>query len=123
MSAKRIRRRRKFQTYCCSKCKQQGVKLWRDAYGFADTTKLVCAACLGITDVDDYGRALGGWCGEKTNQLGQSLLPAIVVQPFAETQTFWGYTSAPDEAWKAWYELPTYKRPTCASSTTATTTG
>jgi hypothetical protein len=88
--------------YVCSRCEATGVKLWRKANGADDV--LFCAEC-GKADqkltgeVDDDGRHDGRY--GKTDQLGD-LLPAVPID-----DTFWGYTSVPDDGVEWWRALPT----------------
>ncbi len=87
--------------YVCSKCKKEGVKLWRDYQTCADACELECASCLApdIKVGDDgchdseYGH---------TDQIGWKV-PAIPVG-----NTFWGYTSTPSQDVEWWKALPTY---------------
>jgi Zn ribbon nucleic-acid-binding protein len=87
--------------YVCSRCEATGVKLWRKANGADDV--LFCAEC-GKADqkltgeVDDDGRHDGRY--GKTDQLGD-LLPAVPID-----DTFWGYTSVPDDGVAWWRALP-----------------
>lgn len=89
--------------YKCSKCKKEGLKLWRDYQTCADYCELECAACLapdvkvgddGMHEEKDFGR---------TDQLGGKV-PAIPVD-----STYWGYTSVPSQDVEWWVALPTYK--------------
>ncbi len=88
--------------YACSKCKKEGVKLWRDYQTCADYCDLECAACLapdikvgedGMHEEKDFGR---------TDQLNHKV-PAIPVD-----DTYWGYTSVPSQDVEWWVALPTY---------------
>ena len=107
------------QDYVCAGCKARGLKLWRDYNTMASACELKCAACvtpaqaayeaktyteqncdyLGTLDADGVFMFRGG------DQLG-GLVPAV---PTPEGDTFWGYTSVPDEDVRWWYTLPTYQ--------------
>jgi hypothetical protein len=105
--------------YICSGCGATGVKLWRDYSTFANHIELKCAECatpaqvayeaknyndgnrdaLGALDID------GVFTFRSGDQLG-GLVPAV---PTAEGDTFWGYSSVPDEEVEWWLALPTYR--------------
>jgi hypothetical protein len=88
--------------YQCSKCKQKGVKLWRDYQTCADYCELECATCLapdikvddeGMHEKKDFGRS---------DQLNGKV-PAIPVD-----DTYWGYSSVPSQDVEWWKSLSTY---------------
>jgi hypothetical protein len=107
------------QDYVCTGCKARGLKLWRDYNTFANHCELKCATCatpaqvayetknytdqnrehLGALDTDGRFMFRGG------DQLG-GLVPAV---PTPEGDTFWGYSSVPNEDVLWWYALPTYQ--------------
>jgi hypothetical protein len=93
--------------YRCSKCKLDGLKLWRGVHGCVDKDEntLKCAACLvPDTKVGDDGRAQEkGLHGMRTDQVS-GWLPAVPVD-----DTFWGYTSVPSADCEWWRALPTYR--------------
>ncbi len=107
------------QTYVCSSCKCSGLKLWRDYNTFLSHCELKCATCAtpaqiayetkNYTDENrDYLGALdpdGLFMFRNGDQLG-GLVPAI---PTPDGETFWGYTSVPNEDILWWYALPTYQ--------------
>lgn len=92
--------------YKCTGCGAEGRKLWRQYNTFADHIKLLCAGCAcrdkGIENTigadgkreTDMGR---------TDQIG-SLVPAV---PCDEGETFWGYSSVPQEDVDWWKSLLT----------------
>lgn len=96
--------------YTCSKCGINGVKLWRQSNTFANHIKLMCADCAskdqktdistigndGFYELEDEG------IGMLTDQIGD-LIPAV---PTIENDTFWGYTSVPQDGCEWWYALP-----------------
>lgn len=89
--------------YRCSKCKAEGIKLWRDYNTCADYIELKCAVCLAPEEkVDDQGKVNYKDFG-KTDQL-KGHVPAIPVD-----DTYWGYTSVPSQDVEWWIALPTYK--------------
>lgn len=100
-------------TYVCDGCGASGCKLWRDYQTFLDHQKLKCARCAAqeqerpITDIDADGmRSMTeyDWAGDrKTDQIGW-LVPAVTT---TEGDTFWGYTSCPEDRIKWWRALPT----------------
>lgn len=92
------------EAYKCDACGAAGLKLWRQAYGARDQHghSLKCAGCL-VPDgrVDDDGRYKDKF-GHRTDQV-MGWLPAVPTG-----NTFWGYTSVPDDAVMWWKMLPTY---------------
>ena len=94
--------------YKCDVCGQSGLKLWREYNTFADHTKLLCAehACADQNkddNVDDKGYSyddLG-----RSDQIGW-MIPAV---PTQEGDTYWGYTSVPQEGVIWWKSLSTRK--------------
>lgn len=100
------------KNYLCSNCKVDGVKLWREWNTFADETLLLCADCA-VKHEKIEGRTVGddgripdkhaGHLGQKTDQIGL-LIPAV---PYGDSDTFWGYSSVPDEGVAWWKALPT----------------
>ncbi len=77
--------------YRCTRCGAGGVKLWRLYQTLADETPLYCRACA----QHDQETVLDG------DQIGW-LVPAVP----APGDTFWGYTSVPDEDVRWWKALP-----------------
>jgi hypothetical protein len=101
-------------TYVCDDCGASGCKLWRDYQTFLDRQRLRCAPCAAknqdkpIIDIDDDGfRTLFeyDWGHEhnRSDQIGW-LVPAVTT---AEGDTFWGYTSCPEDRIRWWRALPT----------------
>lgn len=93
--------------YVCSACGAAGVKLWRQWNTMADHVQLLCAACAapGVT-VDQDGKIpfiVRGMDLGRTDQLDSGLAPAVPVG-----DTFWGYTSVPQDGVDWWRSLPTY---------------
>ena len=93
--------------YRCSECGVRGVKLWRPPNC---GSPLKCARCLTDKPIDAEGLNEGEF--GKSDQVGW-YLPAV---PTTEgPESYWGYTSVPDDRVKWWKELPTY--PVAASPT------
>lgn len=92
-------------SYCCDNCGKKNVRLWREYQTIASCTSLTCQSCSIIREkkecfVEDDGRMrddLG-----YSDQIGW-LVPAV---PTEEGDTFWGYTSVPQEGVDWWYSLP-----------------
>lgn len=96
-------------SYKCHRCGAAGCKLWREYNTFLDHQVLLCARCAArrantsIKSMDADGRrriSLGG----RTDQIGW-YIPAV---PTKENDTYWGYTSVPDEGVEWWRALPTF---------------
>jgi hypothetical protein len=105
------RRKNYLKDYKCSKCGAKNCKLWREYQTFANQTELMCAPCAAkdqkkdISSIDVDGMRL---CeiighGQRTDQIGW-MVPAV---PTVEGDTFWGYTSVPDDRCEWWRKLPT----------------
>jgi hypothetical protein len=95
--------------YRCAGCGADGCKLWREYQTFAP--KLLCANCaasdqgMDVTDIDADGLRAGGCYETRTDQIGW-YVPAVPVD-----DTFWGYTSIPDDGIAWWKALPTLAAP------------
>jgi hypothetical protein len=93
--------------YKCSKCGAGNCKLWRQYNTFLEHIRLLCAKCVSEAHGKDYVIDSDGYVfdediHQRTRVLG-SLVPAI---PTVENDTFWGYTSVPEERIRWWKELP-----------------
>ncbi len=93
--------------YVCEKCKAKGVKLWRDlGVFFAQAVSLYCFDCVcaktgSVLEIRGDGMVpsrFGGW----TDQI-RWYGPAV---PTLDSESYWGYSSVPDEAVKWWKSLP-----------------
>lgn len=101
------------ESYRCSKCGAQGVKLWRQYQTLASQVELMCLDCAAKDQnkqvrLDKSQERVFVFMGEPINDwvLGDSigwLIPAI---PTEEGDTYWGYTSVPPDGCKWWYALP-----------------
>lgn len=99
-------------TYCCSRCRVPGLKLWRQYNTFLSHLQLVCAGCIDPAvkvgrdgmHTDRYGQR----SDQMTDRIGTtgSLVPAV---PTEQADTFWGYSSVPIAGVAWWRALPTYK--------------
>lgn len=83
------------EKYKCSKCGAAGVRLWRQYQTFADHIDLLCLAC-GEADqkrkIDPRETSIG-WL--------------VLAVPTADgSDTYWGYTSVPDDGLDWWKALP-----------------
>ena len=95
--------------YRCADCGVAGVKLWRPWSTVAEHVVLRCAACAlkrsahadKDVRVDDDGFMPSRY--GRTDQVG-SMAPAV---PTADGETYWGYTSVPDDGVAWWKRLPT----------------
>ena len=98
--------------YRCAECGAHGVKLWREYQTFVEHQVLRCVDCAcrdqkkDATTVGEDGRRLlveYDWGREQTSDQIGWLVPAV---PTAEGDTFWGYTSVPEDGCRWWYGLP-----------------
>lgn len=93
--------------YICADCGAAGVKLWRDYSVVLERIKLWCAPCACarmevVDDVDSDGYRPN--VSSTRSVCIEELVPAI---PTEENDTFWGYSSVPEEGVKWWRRLPT----------------
>lgn len=95
--------------YKCTKCGEGGIKLWREYQTFANDTELLCASCLNVLSADDKGKILGKY-NDLTDQIAPWMVPAVAVEPYEKSGTFWGYTSVPQKDVEKWWALPTYSK-------------
>jgi len=95
----------------CAKCGAANVKLWRQYSTFLNHIELHCARCAGaaqkkdVSDIDKDGKRTCDVMGHpaRTDSIGW-LVPAV---PTEEEDTYWGYTSVPEEGVQWWKKLPT----------------
>ena len=94
--------------YACHKCGVTGVKLWREYQTFLNHQSLLCCKCSGeeqnkdVKSIDDRGR-IESELGGRTDQIGWRI-PAV---PTKDNDTYWGYTSVPEDGVQWWKRLPT----------------
>lgn len=82
--------------YRCADCGVTGVKLWRQWQTVASEIHLRCVTCA-------LANVLVGAAVGRTDQVG-GMAPAV---PTADGETYWGYTSVPDDGVAWWKRLPT----------------
>lgn len=83
--------------YVCSKCGLIKVRLWRQYQTCADNIKLLCVKCACEDQNEDINNIL-----QHRDTIGW-LVPAV---PTEEGDTYWGYTSVPQNDVNWWYNLP-----------------
>jgi hypothetical protein len=91
--------------YICTGCLAGGCKLWRQYGCFLGEIRLMCADCTEADqgkriDLSEY-RADG-----RSDQCGE-MIPAV---PTVENDTYWGYSSVPQDRVIWWKELPDWPR-------------
>lgn len=97
------------ESYRCTKCGVHGVRLFRQYQTFADSISLLCQACALVDQKRD----------EPDNKIGTTIgwlvaaVPCPPVELFIDDeslghqgQSFWGYTSIPQEGCDWWFSLP-----------------
>lgn len=95
--------------YECSQCGTKGCKLWRQYNTIASEIDLMCGSCA-LKDqkkdgasIDDQGYIKDSEIGGiKCDQIGW-LVPAV---PCEDEDTYWGYTSVPQDGVRWWRALP-----------------
>lgn len=99
--------------YSCNECGATGCKLWREYNTFLVYQTLLCALCAGKSQKKDVSRINeGGQTPDKilpnddyelwSDQIG-GMVPAV---PTEDGETYWGYTSVPEEGCVWWHGLP-----------------
>ncbi len=84
--------------YSCSKCKVHGVALFRQYQCYANYIELLCVDCA----EKDQDKKFNPDNRPKCSEIGW-LVAAV---PTAEGDTYWGYTSVPQDGCDWWYRLP-----------------
>lgn len=98
--------------YRCSTCGVHGVKLWREYQTFLSHQTLSCGACACRAAGDDYqavedpDRPGHVRCGRTGRLYGDQIGWRVPAVPTADGETYWGYSSVPDEGCRWWYALP-----------------
>jgi hypothetical protein len=92
--------------YRCTVCGRHGCKMWRQYNTMADYIELLCVDCAMkdqkvLYAVDDNGYHKSEF-GDRIDQI-EWLIPAI---PTDGIDTYWGYTSVPQNGVKWWRRLP-----------------
>jgi hypothetical protein len=93
--------------YKCSQCSAKGCKLWRQSNTMASALELMCGPCAlkdqKITgEIDANGKVYDKSVGMDCDQIGW-LLPAV---PCENEDTYWGYSSVPQDGVNWWRNLP-----------------
>lgn len=83
--------------YKCGGCGATGVRLWRRWNAFVSHQSLACKTCSVVSELDPSTIMMRG-----SDQIG-SRIPAV---PTEENDTFWGYSSVPDDAVQWWLGMP-----------------
>lgn len=92
--------------YACTGCGRRECKLWRQTNTMACFVQLLCGPCA-LADqkkpgpIDAEGYVSDDKLG-KIDQIGW-LVPAV---PTEDRETFWGYTSVPEDRVRWWRALP-----------------
>ncbi len=89
--------------YKCDNCGVCGVKLWRECQTAASQTKLLCAHCA---EEDQQKNNEPGWKSSFFSGGGDQIGWLISAIPKEGDNTYWGYTSAPDNGVDWWKKLP-----------------
>lgn len=82
--------------YKCNRCNRKGIRLWRKYQTFLEHQCLLCVDCAEECENRKLGVPYGG------DQIGW-YIPAV---PTIEDNTYWGYTSVPQDGVDWWYSLP-----------------
>ena len=96
--------------YKCEGCDKSNVKLWRSSTPFLEHVTLLCVDCAiarsgpdkheNYSTMTEAGKHWG--IGGFTDQL----LFGVPATPTKEGDTFWGYTSVPQDGIEWWTRLP-----------------
>lgn len=78
--------------YRCHACGALGVKLWREYQTIVSVNVLLCTRCC---EHDQNAKRKDYWIGNRC--------PAVLTK---ERDTFWGFTSVPEDRLRWWEELP-----------------
>lgn len=90
--------------YKCSRCDASNCKLWRQYNTLLDYIELMCAKCAckaedkDVSTMNADGRRMDEY--GSTDQIGM-MIPAV-----PSGDTFWGYTSVPQDGVDWWKALP-----------------
>lgn len=96
--------------YTCTRCGVTDCKLWRQYQAFLNHIELMCVDCaakdqdMKLVDLGPNGLHTDKF-GRRTDQIGW-MIPAC---PTVEFDTFWGYTSVPEDRIAWWQSLPLRK--------------
>jgi hypothetical protein len=84
------------EDYVCKDCGAKGVRLYREYQTFLDQQVLRCTACA----LKNQKKT------EPDNKFAHSIGWLVAAVPTEENDTFWGYTSVPEDGVKWWDRLP-----------------
>ena len=93
--------------YKCTTYGKHGCQLWREYQTCAVYINLVCCDCAGksqevdVSGIDETGKI--DFEGMRCDQIGFRV-PAV---PTEDGDTYWGYTSVPEDGVNWWKRLPT----------------
>lgn len=96
--------------YRCVRCDRHGCKLWRQYQTLADHIELLCCDCAGkdqkrdVSSIDGQGNRPDDDLGSGLTCTIAWLVPAV---PTVEGDTYWGYSSIPEDGVTWWRGLPT----------------
>ena len=94
--------------YLCGECKVTGVRLYREYNAFLSHQHLYCRACAIEETGGLYYNNDPFFRSDSEHQIGcsRTLIAAV---PTVEGDTFWGFTSVPQEGVDWWNRLPKSK--------------
>lgn len=104
--------------YHCGQCGSLGIKLWREYNTFLNHQSLLCAKCacaeqnarsdkgFRVIPRPDGGADVRIDAGEEYQYYGDQIGWRIPAVPTADGETFWGYTSVPEDGVQWWFSLP-----------------
>ena len=81
--------------YTCQ-CGKSGVRLYREYQTFLNHITLLCRSCSLIEQNKE----------QPDQQLESSIGWRVAAVPTEDGETFWGYSSIPDNGCRWWYRLP-----------------
>lgn len=89
--------------YACGKCGKDGVKLYRQYQTFMSHQELFCLLCA----IEDQGEQTE-WSGKvvEDGHEPHSIGWLVAAVPTEEADTFWGYSSVPQDGVEWWKQLP-----------------
>ncbi len=94
--------------YVCHLCGASGVKLWREYNTFLDHQSLFCVVCSGKTQKKDINSINDRGLVDQEFGLSDQIGWRIPAVPNVENDTYWGYTSVPEDGVLWWKRLPAY---------------
>ncbi len=101
------------ETYKCHDCGAHGCKLWREYQTF--NPDVVCALCAGkrqnkdVSRINEAGLLPWKMSGDDHEILTDSIGWYVPCVPTEEGDTYWGYTSVPEDGVDWWKKLPSLR--------------